>query len=276
MAETTAKATLDDIVFANRNRAYGAYSLRKDYPRTVTRALLIGAVVFTLATLSPTIINALTPEDKDEQAMVEVDLMKLPPPPIDPNEPPPPPPPPVEVPKVNTVKFLPPEVKPDEEVPEETPPPAVEELKEAVAAEKTQEGDPNAEEVIVAPEETSGPTKVEAAVEAPAPKEEEIFTVVEQQPEFTGGMAALGQYLQKNLRYPAAAQRANVSGRVFVSFVVNTDGSIQDVQVLKGLGFGTDEEAIRVVKSMPKWRPGKQSGRPVRVKYNLPINFQLE
>jgi len=275
MAETTAKATLDDIVFANRNKAYGAYSLRKGYPTTVARALLIGATVFILAVLAPTIISAITPDNSDDQAMVEVDLMKLPPPPIDPNEPPPPPPPPIEMPKVNTVKFLPPEVKPDEEVPEEVPPPAVEELKEAVAAEKTQEGDPNAEEVIVAPEETSGPTKVEVAVEAP-PKDDQVFTVVEQQPEFNGGMSALNQYLSKNIRYPAAAQRANVSGRVFVSFIVNTDGSIQDVQVLKGLGFGTDEEATRVVKSMPKWRPGKQSGRPVRVKYNLPINFQLE
>ena len=274
MAETPQTATLDDIVFANRNKAYGAYSLRKEYPKTVTRALIIGAILFTVGVLTPTIITALTPAP-EKQAMVEVDLMKLPPPPIDPNEPPPPPPPPVELPKVNTVKFLPPEVKPDEEVPEETPPPAVEELKEAVAAEKTQEGDPNAEEVIAAPEATAAPTKVEVAVEA-APKEEQIFTVVEQQPEFTGGMAALGQYLQKNLRYPAAAQRANVAGRVFVSFVVNTDGSIQDVQVLKGLGFGTDEEAQRVVKGMPKWRPGKQSGRPVRVKYNLPINFTLE
>ncbi|WP_080237419.1 energy transducer TonB [Spirosoma rigui] len=274
MAENPQNATLDDIVFANRNKAYGAYSLRKEYPKTVTRALIIGGILFTLGVLAPTIITALTPEE-EKQAMVEVDLMKLPPPPIDPNEPPPPPPPPVEVPKVNTVKFLPPEVKPDEEVPEETPPPAVEELKEAVAAEQTQEGDPNAEEIIAAPEASAAPTKVEVAVEA-APKEEQIFTVVEQQPEFTGGMAALGQYLSKNLRYPAAAQRANVAGRVFVSFVVNTDGSIQDVQVLKGLGFGTDEEAQRVVKGMPKWRPGKQSGRPVRVKYNLPINFTLE
>lgn len=188
MAELESNATLDDIVFANRNRAYGAYSLRKEYPKIVTRALIIGAVIFTLGVLTPTIITALAPEP-EEQAMVEVDLMKLPPPPIDPNEPPPPPPPPVEVPKVNTVKFLPPEVKPDEEVPEETPPPAVEELKEAVAAEQTQEGDPNAEEVIAAPEETAGPTRVEAAVEA-APKEEEIFTVVEQQPEFTGGRKA--------------------------------------------------------------------------------------
>ncbi|MFC5413038.1 energy transducer TonB [Larkinella bovis] len=275
MAEvTTNTGTLDDIVFADRNKAYGAYALRKNYSKTIYRSLIIGSALFLLAMATPTIISVLKPEEQ-EQAMVEVDLMKLPPPPIDPNEPPPPPPPPVELPKVNTVKFLPPEVKPDEEVPEETPPPTVEELKEAVAAEKTQEGDPNAEEVIVAPEETAGPTKVEAAVEA-APKEEQIFTVVEQNPEFPGGMAALGQFLSKNIRYPPAASRANVSGRVFVSFVVNTDGSIQDVQVLKGLGFGTDEEAMRVVKAMPKWRPGKQSGRPVRVKYNLPINFQLE
>ncbi|MGV3560998.1 energy transducer TonB [Larkinella arboricola] len=276
MAEVTAASapTLDDIVFAERNKAYGAYSLRKGYSKTIYRSLIIGSALFLVAMATPTIINVLTPEEQ-EQAMVEVDLMKIPPPPIDPNEPPPPPPPPVEMPKVNTVKFLPPEVKPDEEVPEETPPPTVEELKEAVAAEKTQEGDPNAEEVIVAPEETAGPTKVEAAVEA-APKEEQIFTVVEQNPEFPGGMSALGQFLSKNIRYPPAASRANVSGRVFVSFVVNTDGSIQDVTVLKGLGFGTDEEAMRVVKAMPKWRPGKQSGRPVRVKYNLPINFQLE
>lgn len=266
--------TLDDFVFANRNKEYGAYQLRKTYPWTATRALVIGTVVFVLATIAPSAIAFLTPEVKEE-AMIEVDLMKLAPPPIDPNEPPPPPPPPVELPKVNTVQFLPPEVKPDEEVPEETPPPTVEELKEAVAAEKTQEGDPNAEEVIVAPEESTGPTKVEAAVEVEK-KEEEIFTVVEQQPEFPGGMSALGQFLSKNIRYPAAAQRANVSGRVFVSFVVNTDGSIQDVTTLKGLGFGTDEEAVRVVKSMPKWRAGKQSGRPVRVKYNLPINFTLE
>ena len=275
MAEvTTNTGTLDDIVFADRNKAYGAYALRKNYSKTIYRSLIIGSVLFLLAMATPTIISVLKPEEQ-EQAMVEVDLMKLPPPPIDPNEPPPPPPPPVELPKVNTVKFLPPEVKPDEEVPEETPPPTVEELKEAVAAEKTQEGDPNAEEVIVAPEETAGPTKVEVAVEA-APKEEQIFTVVEQNPEFPGGMSALGQFLSKNIRYPPAASRANVSGRVFVSFVVNTDGSIQDVNVLKGLGFGTDEEAMRVVKAMPKWRPGKQSGRPVRVKYNLPINFQLE
>lgn len=276
MAELAKDATLDDIVFANRHKAYGAYDLRTSYRKFSTRALLIGSAVALLGIFAPRIIDAIAPKEAPEQFMQEVDLMKLPPPPIDKNEPPPPPPPPVEVPKVNTVKFLPPEVKPDQEVPEETPPPAVEELKEAVAADKTQEGDPNAEEVIAAPEESAGPTKAEVVVEAPAPKDDEVFTVVEQNPEFVGGNSAMYAWLGKNIKYPAAAQRANISGKVFVSFTVNTDGSITDAQVLKGLGFGTDEEAIRVVKSMPKWKPGKQSGRAVRVKYNLPISFQLE
>jgi protein TonB len=265
--------TLDDIVFENRNKAYGAYDLRKVYRPTLTKSMLIGAI-FVLAMLSPALIS-LIPNKEEEQFMQEIDLMKIPPPPIDPNEPPPPPPPPIEVPKVATIKFLPPEVKKDEEVPEESPPPVVEELEKVAIADKTQEGDENAQEAIVAPEETA-PVKEEVKVVEAAPVEEQVFQVVEQNPEFPGGMAALGQYLGKNLKYPAAASRANVSGRVFLTFVVNTDGSIQDIQVLKGLGFGCDEEAQRVVKGMPKWKPGKQSGRNVRVKYNLPISFVLE
>jgi protein TonB len=274
MAEIGPNATLDDIVFANRNKAYGAFSLRKGYRADVTKATLIGAALFILAMLGPSILSKFSLGNDDEPVEIAVDLMKMPPPPIDPAEPPPPPPPPIEQPKVNTVKFLPPEVKKDEEVPEETPPPTVEEIKEAVVANKTIEGDPNANEIIVAPEAIAAPSKG-TVVEA-APEPEKIFTVVEQQPEFPGGQSEMYKFLQKNMRYPSAASRANVSGRVFMSFVVNVDGSIQDVSVLKGLGFGCDEEAMRVVKAMPKWKPGKQSGRAVRVKYNLPINFQLE
>ncbi|HEV7349339.1 TonB family protein [Telluribacter sp.] len=274
MAEVSQNATLEDIVFANRNKAYGAYSLRQDYRGVINRATLLGATLFVLAMFTPTLINKLMDSGEEQEVMVEVDLMKIPPPPLDPTEPPPPPPPPVETPKVNTVKFLPPEVKKDEEVPEETPPPTVEELKEAVAATETVKGDPNAEEIIIAPEQIAAPSRG-VVVEA-APAEEQIFTVVEQQPEFPGGIAEMYKFLSKNIKYPSAASRANVTGKVFLTFVVNTDGSIQDVAVLKGLGFGTDEEAMRVVKTMPKWKPGKQSGRPVRVKYNLPINFQLE
>lgn len=103
-----------------------------------------------------------------------------------------------------------------------------------------------------------------------------VYTVVENNPEFPGGIATLGAYLGQNLRYPEAAKRANVSGKVFVAFTVGTDGGVSDVQILKGVGFGCDEEAVRVVEQMPRWQPGRQDGQPVAVRYNLPIAFELE
>jgi TonB family protein len=107
-------------------------------------------------------------------------------------------------------------------------------------------------------------------------QKKEIFTAVEQNPEFIGGQAKMYQYLGENIKYPAAAQRANISGRVFVKFVVEDDGAIGDVEVMKGIGFGCDKEAIRVVKSMPKWNPGVQNGKNVRVYYNMPIVYKLD
>jgi TonB family protein len=107
-------------------------------------------------------------------------------------------------------------------------------------------------------------------------KSGEVFTVVEQNPEFPGGLRELGNYLGRNIRYPSAAQRANVQGKVFVQFVVGVDGTIRDPKILKGIGFGCDEEALRVTLNMPKWNPGKQNGKPVAVQYNLPIAFVLE
>jgi len=106
--------------------------------------------------------------------------------------------------------------------------------------------------------------------------EEEIFTVVESMPSFPGGEAKLYEYLGKNIEYPQIANESGIQGRVFVTFVVEKDGSITDVRVLRGIGGGCDEEAVRVVKSMPKWTPGKQRGKAVRVQYNLPIKFTLQ
>ncbi|TLU98183.1 M56 family metallopeptidase [Dyadobacter luticola] len=103
-----------------------------------------------------------------------------------------------------------------------------------------------------------------------------IFTVVEEQPEFPGGQSAMFEFLAKNIKYPAKAARANVSGRVFLSFIVTETGETGDIKVLKGIGFDCDEEAIRVLSKFPKWTPGKQNGHPVNVRYNLPINFQLD
>ncbi|MCF8228271.1 MAG: TonB family protein [Bacteroidales bacterium] len=107
-------------------------------------------------------------------------------------------------------------------------------------------------------------------------EEAEIFTVVESMPEFPGGQTSLFQYLQKNIEYPEIAKESGIQGRVFVTFVVEKDGSVTDVRVLRGIGGGCDEEAVRVVKSMPKWNPGKQRGKPVRVQFNLPVKFTLQ
>lgn len=106
--------------------------------------------------------------------------------------------------------------------------------------------------------------------------DEEIFTIVEKMPEFPGGTEKLFRYLGKNIEYPPMAKDAGIKGKVYVTFVVDRDGSITDVKVLRGIGGGCDEEALRVVKGMPKWTPGKQRGKSVRVQYNLPINFILK
>ena len=104
---------------------------------------------------------------------------------------------------------------------------------------------------------------------------DEIFTIVEQQPGPVGGMQAFYQYVGENLKYPATASRMQIEGRVFVQFVVEKDGSLTDVQAVKGIGAGCDEEAVRVIEGAPKWTPGKQRGRPVRVRMILPIVFKL-
>jgi protein TonB len=112
--------------------------------------------------------------------------------------------------------------------------------------------------------------------EAPEPVAEEIFTFVEEYPEFLGGEKALYEYIKNNVNYSELAIKTNIEGTVYVEFVVEKDGSISDVKVLRGIGGGCDEEAVRVVKSMPKWKPGKQRGQPVRVYYTLPIDFKIK
>ncbi|MFP4064164.1 MAG: energy transducer TonB [Bacteroidales bacterium] len=106
-------------------------------------------------------------------------------------------------------------------------------------------------------------------------EEDVIFTVVEDQPQFPGGEEARQRFLEENLRYPQMAREAGIQGTVFVTFVVETDGSVTDVQVLRGIGGGCDREAVRVVEMMPRWEPGRQRGQAVRVQFNMPIRFRL-
>jgi protein TonB len=123
-------------------------------------------------------------------------------------------------------------------------------------------------------------TKIEAYIppvfEEEIVVEEEIFIVVEDPPSFPGGDEARIRFLSENIRYPQMARESGIQGTVFVTFVVERDGSVTDVRVLRGIGGGCDEEAIRVIRAMPRWNAGKQRGRPVRVQFNMPIRFTLQ
>ena len=113
-------------------------------------------------------------------------------------------------------------------------------------------------------------------VEEEEVQEQEIFQIVEEMPSYPGGEQKLMEFVAKNIKYPQIARETGIQGRVFVGFVVEPDGSVSNVKVLRGIGGGCDEEAMRVVKSMPKWKPGKQRGKAVRVSYMLPVNFKLQ
>ena len=253
----------NDIVFEGRNQEYGAYELRRKYNWTVTiiLACMVGTVVLGMVIK---LVLGIKSDELDKETVLDMTTIDLTPPPADKNEPPPPPPPPPP-PVMETVKFVPPVIKDD--AVETDPPPPQEKLAETNVSTVTQEGDGDA---VVVPTDGNG----NGVVEEKAP---EIFTVVEEMPEFPGGMAGLGPFIQKNLQYPQMAKEAGLSGKCFLKFVVNENGSISDVTVLKGVpGCGEcDREAIRVVKMMPAFKPGKQNGRSVKVFFNLPINFQL-
>ena len=173
------------------------------------------------------------------------------------------------------------EIIPITEQPEQAappPPPAAPPIAETLTI---VEDDADVEETTIATsEETNQAVEIKyvpVAVEEEEPEEQTIFEVVEQMPEFpNGGMAGLMQYLSKNIKYPTIAQENGTQGRVTVQFVVNRDGSIVDAKVLRGVDPYLDKEAIRVISFMPKWKPGMQRGKAVRVKYTVPVMFRLQ
>lgn len=168
------------------------------------------------------------------------------------------------------------------EQPKQLPPPPPQEAPSIAETLTIVDDDTEVEETEIASTEETGQA-MEIKYVAPTVEEEEdpeeqtIFEVVEQMPEFpNGGMAGLMQFLSKNTKYPTIAQENGIQGRVTVQFVVNKDGSIVDAKVLRGVDPYLDKEALRVVNSMPKWKPGMQRGKPVRVKYTVPVMFRLQ
>lgn len=268
MAEVTHNpnySDFDDLVFSKRNRSYGAYAIRNAYLKYILIAQGIAILVIVLVLLIPYIsafIKGLRQKEEVKmQKNTEVTLVN--PPPIDETEPEPPPPaetaPP---PTVESVKFTVPIVT-TEEVQEVT---TTEDLQVSNPGSVTQEG----VEGFIGPPGDDGSGELIGETQ-----KEEIFTVVEKMPEFPGGEKALMDFLAKNIRYPETAKDLGIQGTVYISFIVDTYGNITNVEVLRGIGGGCDEEAARVVGKMPRWSPGKQGGRPVKVQYRLPIRFAL-
>ena len=265
-----------DLVFEGKNKEYGAYVLRKETGKRNVKALLwvlIGiALIFAIAYANLAIQNAI----KQNQAIeTDVELSKLAQKKeakVERKEP-------VKVEmeqkvveKVkSSVKFTAPEIKKDDEVKPE------DELKSQDDLSKTNtaigafdvKGNDEAEGEVL---------KAKEVVVDEKPKEEEtkVFDVVEQMPQFPGGPNALFEYLSKNIKYPVVAEENGIQGRVIVTFVVERDGPITDVKVAKSVDPSLDKEAMRVVKSMPHWIPGKQNGSAVRVKYTVPVTFRLQ
>lgn len=245
-----------ELVFRNRNKEYGAYVLRKKYKKYVIIATVISLIILGATVAYPVIASYLNKSKLiKEEKSVETEMLNMPKEDLPPPPPPPPPPEALE----QKVKFTAPVVVND----------TVDEnfgKQDELAAKPNTEAPPE-EDIKV--EETK--EKVIEQVEA-AP----VFTIVEEMPAFSGGEAELYKYLHDNTKYPEEAKELGIQGRVYVTFVVETDGSITAINIVRGIGGGCDEEAVRVVKSMPRWTPGKQRGVPVRVQFNLPIKFTLQ
>jgi periplasmic protein TonB len=242
----------DEIIFENRNKSYGAYDLRKRYKSTASISILsasaIAAVLFTALSFTPE--NApVVPEHITGTFDLSkpVDQVVVPPPEIKP---------PAEL--IKTVTNLVPKVVTDSAY--ATPfIPTTDEIYAATKDGKVTDSIAYAEPV---------------ATEIPV--EEKIFVIVEEKPEFPGGLPALYKIISENIKYPKEAQNNNIQGKVILKFVVNPDGSVDRIEILRSVDPELDNEAIRVVKTLPRFKPGRQAGIPVPVWYLLPVTFKIE
>ncbi len=248
----------DEMVFEHRNRDYGAYVLRKGYAYNVTVGVVVTILVVAFILLSPLLAKWFGGDNArakiPPRKLVYTELSA--PPPIDKAKPLPPA---VQLPRLKKViKFVPPRVVKEEVIQQA---PTIEEIKV---------NDIGATEV-------KEPTAVvfEEPVQEVVADDNELFTVVDQQPEFLGGYEAMMAFIKQNMNYPNNARRMRIEGTVHVGFIVSKTGEISDVTVLRGFMSECDKEAVRVVKLMPRWKPGKQNGRNVNVRFILPLKFRL-
>jgi len=272
------KAEWLNLVFKNKNQAYGAYALRSESGKTSMRALFFGSAVFILLFTAPKLYSLFEKKEVDVEPINNekvIDIIL---------------PPKVEQPKIKEELVLPKadpiekKIKTVKPMSRPTPvddapaftPPTVEDMNHAAVGPVTQTG----LETDLGTVPSEGPGNGTGPGTTPGEgtgSGDEIYNFrdIEAYPEFEGGMKAFYKFIQKNLRYPASALDQEKQGKVFISFVVERDGAISDVKVLKGVGYGMDEEASRVIKKSPNWKPGKQNGKTVRVRFNMPITFSM-
>lgn len=257
------------LIFDGKNKEYGAYEMRNDSSNRHLKALIIVTIIGLAVIYLPNVIQSIIPKEKEVIQTTEIELADL----DNMNEvnkenqieeiKPVAPPPMLKA----TVQFTPPVVVKDEEVTEQKML-TQDELTETdkVISVTTVEGTKDGVDIR---------DLVEHKVITEAPKEE-VFYNVEQMPQFPGGEGELIKWLGNNINYPTIASEQGIQGRVSLRFVVRPDGSVDDVQIVKSLEASCDKEALRVVKKMPKWIPGRQNGNPVSVYYNLPVVFRLQ
>jgi periplasmic protein TonB len=253
--------SLDDIIFENRNKSYGAYLLRTLYEKHLFTGLAIACGLSIVALTTPLVINTIFPKKEVRMEMITVDVL----PPvesIDPNTPPPPPMPKIEVPKVDQIKFVPVEITKEDIKQEQVA--TQEELKEPVIGSETVKGDTTATENTVQNNFPGDPTGTS----------EQPFMNVSHGAE-PGYNAS--EYLRKNTRYPTSERLAGNEATISVFYRVSKEGKIFDVRAAKGFSKAFEEEAIRVVQSMPDWKPAMQNGHAIpTTPKKIDIKFKLE
>ena len=253
-----------EIVFENRNHDYGAYLIRRRYNRTILFAFLSTLTFAMLLALTPTILAWIYPEKistGERVREVVVDLMT-----IDPKE---------EV-------FAQKKDEPKEEFKSKTTPAGpTEQFTNLKVSDndssniKTQDQLSNTVVATKTNKSDSTNTSEPLPVTKPSGGGQEVMKWAEVMPSFVGGEEAMMEYLRKTIKFPAAAREEGITGTVYVKFVVNKSGEVVNVELLRGIGGGCEEVAIKAIRNMPKWNPGMQNGEPVNVQYNLPISFQL-
>ncbi|MDR2953706.1 MAG: TonB family protein [Prevotella sp.] len=264
-----------DVVFENKNKQYGAYRLRQSSSKRHIVAFAVVLLFAVVVSALPSLVSAvksLTAKNDIGPMDQTYEMTNMPVEPEIPEEniikqETAPPPPPLKT----TVKFVPPVIAKDEEV------------KETEMASQSEIQDTRIQVSVASIQGTDDKHGIDIAdlrehkqIVQEAPKEEKPFVTVEQMPEFPGGEAEMNKFISDNLKYPVVAQESGIQGRVTIRFVVTKTGEISDVTVVRGIDPSCDREAVRVVKLMPKWVPGKQNGLNVPVYFTLPILFRLK